>query len=246
VVVPPSVSSFPLSLQVGIFGPPDTIYQGGYFKAELIFPSEYPMKPPTMKFLCPMWHPNVYENGNLCISILHPPGEDEQSGELASERWNPTQCVRTILLSVISLLTEGNISSPANVEASVQFRKYQEGTDDTWFKKVEAEVKASAAAAVEAGIIVPTTVEDYCIESKSREIERISSMDSVASYGDDDAGPSDFDYDTTDDEFDDSYDDGEASSPMHATGGGAAAAKEDEGIAGQEEMDAEMAGGGAD
>jgi ubiquitin-conjugating enzyme E2 R len=148
------------------------------------------------------------------------------------------------LLSVISLLTEGNISSPANVEASVQFRKWREGSDDTFFKKVEAEVKISAAAAVAAGIIVPTTVEDYCIESKTREIERITSMDSVDAYGDDDACPSDFDYDTTDDEFDDSFDDGQASSPMHATGGGGAAAKEDEGIAGKDEMDAEMAGGG--
>ena len=55
-----------------------------------------------------MWHPNVYENGDLCISILHPPVDDPQSGELPCERWNPTQNVRTILLSVVSLLNEPN------------------------------------------------------------------------------------------------------------------------------------------
>ena len=30
----------------------------------------------------------------MCISILHPPVDDPQSGELPSERWNPTQNVR--------------------------------------------------------------------------------------------------------------------------------------------------------
>lgn len=46
-------------------------------------------------------------------------GEDELSGEHASERWLPTQTVPTILLSVISLLSAPNFSSPANVDASV-------------------------------------------------------------------------------------------------------------------------------
>lgn len=29
-----------------------------------------------MKFITPVWHPNVYLNGDVCISILHEPGED--------------------------------------------------------------------------------------------------------------------------------------------------------------------------
>ena len=36
----------------------------------------------------------VFQNGDVCISILHPPVDDPQSGEMASERWNPTQNVR--------------------------------------------------------------------------------------------------------------------------------------------------------
>jgi len=62
----------------------------------------------------------VYDDGKVCISILHPPGEDEMSGELPEERWLPTQSVSTILLSVISLLSDPNFSSPANVDASVR------------------------------------------------------------------------------------------------------------------------------
>ena len=55
---------------VAIFGPPQTLYEGGYFKAQMKFPNDYPYSPPTMRFLTKVWHPNVYENGDLCISIL--------------------------------------------------------------------------------------------------------------------------------------------------------------------------------
>lgn len=112
--------------EVAIFGPPDTLYQGGYFKAHMKFPGDYPYSPPTIRFLTKVWHPNVYENGDLCISILHPPVDDPQSGELPCERWNPTQNVRTILLSVISLLNEPNTFSPANVDASVMYRRWRD------------------------------------------------------------------------------------------------------------------------
>uniref|UniRef100_A0A8C0EEB5 UBC core domain-containing protein n=1 Tax=Bubo bubo TaxID=30461 RepID=A0A8C0EEB5_BUBBB len=95
-------------------------------QAHIKFPIDYPYSPPTFRFLTKMWHPNIYENGDVCISILHPPVDDPQSGELPSERWNPTQNVRTILLSVISLLNEPNTFSPANVDASVMFRKWRD------------------------------------------------------------------------------------------------------------------------
>ena len=45
------------------------------------------------------------------------------SGERPEERWNPTQTPETILLSVISMLSDPNFSSPANVDASVEWRK---------------------------------------------------------------------------------------------------------------------------
>jgi ubiquitin-conjugating enzyme E2 G2 len=41
-----------------IQGPEDTPYEGGIFPAELKFPKDYPLMPPTMKFLCDLWHPN--------------------------------------------------------------------------------------------------------------------------------------------------------------------------------------------
>ena len=64
----------------------------------------------------------VYPSGDVCISILHPPEEDEHGYESAAERWSPVQTPQTILLSVISMLSSPNDESPANVEAAMQWR----------------------------------------------------------------------------------------------------------------------------
>jgi ubiquitin-conjugating enzyme (huntingtin interacting protein 2) len=40
-------------------GPPGTAYEGGTFEVDISIPNEYPFKPPVMKFLTKIWHPNV-------------------------------------------------------------------------------------------------------------------------------------------------------------------------------------------
>ena len=108
-------------------GPEDTIYEGGFFKAILTFPEDFPQNPPEMKFITEMWHPNIYPDGKVCISILHPPGVDQFNElEKAEERWRPVLGVEQILISVISMLNEPNIESPANIDASVMFRDHRE------------------------------------------------------------------------------------------------------------------------
>ena len=101
-------------------GPEDTLYEGGYFKAELEFPGDFPNNPPKMTFKSKMWHPNIHDDGKVCISILHAPGADEMnSAEKAEERWRPIIGVEAILMSVISMLNDPNIESPANLDASL-------------------------------------------------------------------------------------------------------------------------------
>jgi ubiquitin-conjugating enzyme E2 G1 len=97
-------------------------YGGGFFKAKLSFPTDYPLSPPKMKFITPIWHPNIYTDGNVCISILHPPEEDKYGYEDISERWLPIHTPTSILLSVMSMLSSPNDESPANVEAARQWR----------------------------------------------------------------------------------------------------------------------------
>ncbi|KAL5078785.1 hypothetical protein RYX36_007206, partial [Vicia faba] len=74
---------------VTIIGPPDTLYEGRFFNAIMSFPSNYPNSPPSVKFTSEIWHPNVYPDGRVCISILHPPADDPNGYEFASVRWTP-------------------------------------------------------------------------------------------------------------------------------------------------------------
>jgi len=109
-----------------ITGPDGTCFEGGVFPAKLTFPSDYPLSPPKMKFTCDLFHPNVYNDGRVCISILHAPGDDPTGYESRAERWSPVQSVEKILLSVVSLLAEPNDESPANVDAAKMWRENRE------------------------------------------------------------------------------------------------------------------------
>ncbi|KAK3810823.1 MAG: ubiquitin-conjugating enzyme/RWD-like protein [Benniella sp.] len=106
-----------------IMGPQDTLYESGFYKAVMTFPPDYPLMPPKLTFKTEMYHPNVYPNGEVCISILHPPGEDKYGYEQASERWSPVHTVETILVSVISMLSSPNDESPANIDAAKEWRE---------------------------------------------------------------------------------------------------------------------------
>eukprot|EP01064_Diplonema_japonicum_P001677 TRINITY_DN1110_c4_g1_i1.p1 TRINITY_DN1110_c4_g1~~TRINITY_DN1110_c4_g1_i1.p1 ORF type:complete len:278 (+),score=95.20 TRINITY_DN1110_c4_g1_i1:70-834(+) len=115
---------------VWLLGPKDTPYMNGTFHAQLTFTEDFPMKPPEMRFVSEFWHPNVYTNGTVCISILHPPGTDEMnSSETAQMRWTPVQSLEKVLLSVISMIADPDPSesgAPANVDALVEWRKNRE------------------------------------------------------------------------------------------------------------------------
>lgn len=106
-----------------LVGPQDTIYEEGIFKFNMIFPNNYPLSPPKFIFKTPIYHPNIYKDGLVCISILHNPGEDEMGYEHSSERWRPVHTVESIVLSIISLLSNPNDESPANIDAGKLWRE---------------------------------------------------------------------------------------------------------------------------
>ena len=80
----------------------------------------------------------VYSSGLVCISILHPPGDDPNHYEHASERWSPIQSVEKILISVMSMLAEPNDESPANIDAAKMWRERR----DEYEQKVRQGVRA--------------------------------------------------------------------------------------------------------
>lgn len=116
------------------------------------FPNDYPYQPPTFRFITGnICHPNVYMDGALCISILHRPGDDEQSGESASERWNVLHGVESVLRSVLLLMDDPEINSAANVDASVLYRD-----DRDEYNAMAKLVVAQSQKGVPDGVTMPT------------------------------------------------------------------------------------------
>ncbi|ODV95320.1 hypothetical protein PACTADRAFT_75822 [Pachysolen tannophilus NRRL Y-2460] len=107
----PGISAFPesdsnlLNWQGTIEGPSNTPYENLKFKISLNFNSNYPYEAPLVKFISPMWHPNVDMSGNICLDIL-------------KDKWSAVYNVQTILLSLQSLLGEPNNKSPLNAQAA--------------------------------------------------------------------------------------------------------------------------------
>jgi len=187
--------------RVFIEGPKETFYDGGVFQLSMKFPNDYPMSPPTVAFASDFWHPNVYTDGKVCISILHPPGVDEMSGELPGERWLPTQTVTTILLSIISLLSAPNTSSPANVDASVEWRKSPEGYRERIRGLVE-----KANKNVPAHIKIPHPDTDPV--ERQRQVDKMKILDKPMDL-DDDYDYNDYDNDDDEDDYNEDDDDDE-------------------------------------
>lgn len=95
-----------------IIGPENTPFEDGTFKLVIQFDEQYPTKPPSVKFISEMFHPNIYTSGELCLDILQ-------------NRWSPTFDVSTILKSIQSLLNDPNTASPANAEAANMFKDHK-------------------------------------------------------------------------------------------------------------------------
>ena len=108
-----------------LIGPPDSPFENALLECQLTFPPTYPNRPPEFKFLTKFPHPNVYTDGRICISILHE-GKDEFEYEHISERWNPSHSVNSIMMSILSILAEPNLDSPANIDAKLEYDNFEE------------------------------------------------------------------------------------------------------------------------
>lgn len=108
-----------------IVGPKETPYQDGKFKLNITFPEEYPFRPPKIRFTTKIYHPNINSRGEICLDILR-------------DNWSSAQTVRTVLLSILSLLGEPNPEDPLVQEIATIYKKDRDRFDiiaREWTKK---------------------------------------------------------------------------------------------------------------
>lgn len=105
-----------------IIGPCGSLYYGGCYFFYFNFPQDYPFSPPKLNYATndgvTRFHPNLYKNGKVCLSILN---------TWRGESWSSCQTIRSILLTLLTILDDKPLlHEPGLTEKSPDFKKYNE------------------------------------------------------------------------------------------------------------------------
>ena len=103
---------------VQIAGPPDTVFEGGLFNAELFLTEEYPMVPPKVLFRTKIYHPNIDKLGRICLDIL-------------KDKWSPAIQIKTLLLQIQALMSTPNLDDPLDEAIADHYRNDLSGAMNT-------------------------------------------------------------------------------------------------------------------
>uniref|UniRef100_A0A182N151 SUMO-conjugating enzyme n=1 Tax=Anopheles dirus TaxID=7168 RepID=A0A182N151_9DIPT len=120
-----------MTWECAVPGKKGTAWESGLYKLRMIFKDDYPTSPPKCKFEPPLFHPNVYPSGTVCLSLL-----DEEKD------WRPAITIKQILLGIQDLLNEPNIKDPAQAEAYTIYCQNRLEYD----KRVRAQARAMSSA----------------------------------------------------------------------------------------------------
>ena len=99
-----------------ITGPSDTPYEGGVFYLNIHIHKDYPFNPPKINFTSKIYHCNINSNGVVSLDILR-------------DKWTPSLTIRTLLISIRSLLSYPNPDNPLVPEIARVYKEDKEKHD---------------------------------------------------------------------------------------------------------------------
>uniref|UniRef100_A0A673FPH5 E2 ubiquitin-conjugating enzyme n=1 Tax=Sinocyclocheilus rhinocerous TaxID=307959 RepID=A0A673FPH5_9TELE len=86
-------------------------YDKGAFRIEIIFPAEYPFKPPKITFKTKIYHPNIDEKGQVCLPVI------------SAENWKPATKTDQVIQSLIALVNDPQPEHPLRADLAEEYSK---------------------------------------------------------------------------------------------------------------------------
>ncbi|CAH1117305.1 unnamed protein product [Phaedon cochleariae] len=111
-------------LEANITGPEETPYKGGVFTLEIMVPEKYPFSPPSIRFITKIYHPNIDDNGRICLDLIKMP---------PSGSWKPTIGLEGLLIAVRMLMEYPNPDDPLMADIAEEYKNYK----DNYIKKAK-------------------------------------------------------------------------------------------------------------
>jgi ubiquitin-protein ligase/Mg-chelatase subunit ChlD len=86
-------------LKLLLVGQPGTPYVNGVFELQMTLPSNYPFRPPQVRFLTPIYHYAVNSNGGICLPLLR-------------DLWSPSMSLLQVVQKLIALVMTPKTEDP--------------------------------------------------------------------------------------------------------------------------------------
>ena len=96
-----------------IKGPKGSFYEGGVFYLDMVIPQNYPFRPPIVKFLTKIYHPDVNESGSICSHCF----------DILGDNWSPAITIIKIFDRISHLLAHPDFSNPIFPQVSAMYNK---------------------------------------------------------------------------------------------------------------------------